>query len=209
MKEDDIEKQNKIFYVYEWYNVDTREVFYVGKGSKKRYKTVEGRNTYFQNYYGKHDCEVRIVKRKLSEEVAYKFEEELIAKYKERGECVCNFHKGGLGGASNANSPDDTVTLRKISSYVNRSYELIGSKGREIFCPLSNKKERALIGAFQEFGLYTSEDYYELERDEKLDVANRVLEFLEEEYYNDEVYELVEEGAYGSFDEFWEHLYKD
>ena len=26
------------FYVYEWYNINTKEVFYVGKGSGKRYK---------------------------------------------------------------------------------------------------------------------------------------------------------------------------
>lgn len=25
------------FYVYEWYNIDTQEIFYVGKGSGKRY----------------------------------------------------------------------------------------------------------------------------------------------------------------------------
>ena len=32
------------FYVYEWFNIDTNEVFYVGKGRGKRYKEVKRRN---------------------------------------------------------------------------------------------------------------------------------------------------------------------
>ena len=35
---------NKKFYVYEWYNIDTNEVFYVGKGCGNRYKTTSRRN---------------------------------------------------------------------------------------------------------------------------------------------------------------------
>ena len=37
----------KRFYVYEWYNVDSGEVFYVGKGTGYRYKRTENRNKYF------------------------------------------------------------------------------------------------------------------------------------------------------------------
>ena len=32
------------FYVYEWYNVETNEIFYVGKGCNNRYKNISDRN---------------------------------------------------------------------------------------------------------------------------------------------------------------------
>ena len=40
----------KEFYVYEWYNTVTNEVFYVGKGTKNRYKNITKRNKYFLDY---------------------------------------------------------------------------------------------------------------------------------------------------------------
>lgn len=33
-----------MFYVYEWYNTITGQVFYVGKGTKKRYLQTSKRN---------------------------------------------------------------------------------------------------------------------------------------------------------------------
>ena len=33
-----------MYYVYEWYNVDTGEILYVGKGTGNRYKVKHGRN---------------------------------------------------------------------------------------------------------------------------------------------------------------------
>jgi hypothetical protein len=68
------------FYVYEWFNVDTGEVFYVGKGKKHRYKDIKYRNRYFLNYYSKHKCSVHKVVENLSEEDALKLEVELIDK---------------------------------------------------------------------------------------------------------------------------------
>lgn len=38
MKKEDLVMERKKFYVYEWYNIDTNEVFYVGKGCGNRYK---------------------------------------------------------------------------------------------------------------------------------------------------------------------------
>ena len=35
-------------YVYEWYNVDTNEVFYVGKGRNNRMHSMKNRNQYFK-----------------------------------------------------------------------------------------------------------------------------------------------------------------
>ena len=40
-----------MFYVYEYYNTETLEVFYVGKGTRNRYRVIAGRNELFLKYY--------------------------------------------------------------------------------------------------------------------------------------------------------------
>ena len=85
------------FYVYEWFNVETKEIFYVGKGNSNRFKNISQRNQYFKNYYNKYDCEVRKVKDNLSEEEAFKLEKELIEKYRNLNQCQCNLTDGGEG----------------------------------------------------------------------------------------------------------------
>lgn len=88
----------KDFYIYEWYNTDTNEVFYVGKGTKGRYKNTYHRNTYFKNYLNKYNCDVLKVKIDLDEDEAFELEKELIKKYRIIGQCMCNFTDGGEGG---------------------------------------------------------------------------------------------------------------
>lgn len=39
-----------MFYVYEWYVINTNEIFYVGKGHKKRAGQKTKRNKIFTNY---------------------------------------------------------------------------------------------------------------------------------------------------------------
>lgn len=200
-----MDKENKnVYYVYEWYNVDTGEVFYVGKGKGKRWKIVSGRNDYFINYYNKYDCNVRKVKSRLSEEEAYKIEIETIAKYRDIGQCKCNFHSGGQGGASNKNTPRETRLLKMVNSYINRSTQLLDKTLNKPVFKLSKRKERSLTTAFLENNIYFSDDFRELDRDGRLEICERVEELLEEESYDDFVYGLVDDGAYGSFDEYWE-----
>lgn len=87
----------KRFYVYEWFNVDTGEVFYVGKGTASRWRSKKNRNQYFKNYVSKYNCDVRKVKQNLTEEESFNLEIETILKYKEKGECKCNLTSGGEG----------------------------------------------------------------------------------------------------------------
>jgi len=199
---------NNVFYVYEWYNVDTNIVFYVGKGSKGRLNQIRGRNEYFQRYYEKHNCKVRKTKINLPEDIAYEEEIKLIEKHRLSGQCMCNFKDGGQGGASYNNCSDDTNLLKLIASYINNSTKLIGQYSNIIFLKLGSIHEISLVHAFQEFGLGTSEEYYALDREAKLMVARKMTEIIEEYEYDDEVRDLVEEGACGSFDEYWEHVYK-
>lgn len=88
------------FYVYEWYNIDTQEVFYVGKGCGNRYKNTTDRNKFFKEYQQENKTDVRIVKYFTSEEDAFIFEKKLTNKYKDKNECKCNLIDGGYGGYS-------------------------------------------------------------------------------------------------------------
>ncbi len=86
-----------MFYIYEWYNIDTNEVFYVGKGVYNRYR-VKKRNKLFNEYIKTHKCDVRIIEYYNDELMCFKREEELIDNYKKIGQCQCNCVFGGCGG---------------------------------------------------------------------------------------------------------------
>lgn len=86
-----------MFYVYEWFVIDTDEVIYVGKGSKNRYK-VRKHNRMFNDFIRRFPCDSRIVKRFEEEQAAFEYEAVYVAEMKEKGQCVCNINKGGSGG---------------------------------------------------------------------------------------------------------------
>lgn len=92
-------EENK-FYVYEWYNVDTNYVFYVGKGCGKRYREMSRRNETFKEYCMENNVDSRIVKNNLTEKEAFDYEAELTYLYKNRGECHCSLATPGIGGYS-------------------------------------------------------------------------------------------------------------
>ncbi len=69
------------YYVYQWYLVDTGEVFYVGKGSSKRFANKSCRTNHFQEIIRKYDCASRILISGLSEENAYEMERFIIDYY--------------------------------------------------------------------------------------------------------------------------------
>lgn len=89
-----------MFYVYEWYNTDTNEVFYVGKGVKQRYRKVYDRNADFKNYMDTHNVDVRIVKYFENEQESFEYEDFLIRYYWDRNQCFCNRRYGGCGGVA-------------------------------------------------------------------------------------------------------------
>lgn len=86
------------FYVYEWFNKNTNEIFYVGKGCKARHRQVRKRNKLFMNYYNNNDCENRIIKYFEREQDAFNFEYERIKELKSQSQCCCNLDNGGKGG---------------------------------------------------------------------------------------------------------------
>ena len=88
-----------MYYVYEWFIVETGEIIYVGKGTKNRYK-VRKRNKLFNKMILENECDSRIIKRFETEKDAFTFECERIKELKKSGQCVCNIHAGGAGGLS-------------------------------------------------------------------------------------------------------------
>lgn len=89
-----------MYYVYEWYIVETGEVFYVGKGTGRRYK-VRKHNKFFNDMLRRYDCESRIIKEFDTEKEAFSYEFERINELKSIGQCACNIYDGGFGGSTN------------------------------------------------------------------------------------------------------------
>lgn len=87
-----------MFYVYEWYVVESGDIFYVGKGTKRRYK-CRNRNRLFNEMLATHECDVRIVAYFENEEDAYKYEFDRIQELRAIGQCSCNISDGGTGGS--------------------------------------------------------------------------------------------------------------
>lgn len=82
------------YYVYIWFLVDTKEVFYVGKGSGNRVTSMKDRNKHFRNIRKKCNCDYEIVKYFDNEEDAYNYEKELGIKYKNIGQAWCCYVLG-------------------------------------------------------------------------------------------------------------------
>lgn len=89
-----------MFYVYEWYIVETGEIIYVGKGCRNRYKTTQ-HNKFFRDMIKRFHCESRIIKEFESELEAYSYEHDRTVELKAIGQCVCNIYLGGTGGTTN------------------------------------------------------------------------------------------------------------
>ena len=128
-----------MFYVYEWFVVDTLEVFYVGKGTGDRRFRTDKRNQYFQRMINKHKCAVKVVKSYLTEEEAFQEEIKRIDEMKAIGWAVCNFTDGGEGISGLIHTEE---SRKRISE--NRSGQLVGEKNHNFGKPLSEETKRKL-----------------------------------------------------------------
>jgi hypothetical protein len=146
-------KDNK-FYVYEWYNKDDGNVFYVGKGNSDRWKNINSRNEYFKNYYNKYNCDVRKVKTNLKEEDAFKLEIELISNYRGIGQAQCNFADGGehFGVRISDDSKSRSRFFGLVSAYNNAmDCRIASSLGmNECYKKQKYSMNDANIGVFEE-----------------------------------------------------------
>lgn len=78
-----MEDDDKVYYVYIWYIVDTGEVFYVGKGKGKRYKQLSHRNKFFTDMYNSHNCDVKKIYENLTEDEAFQKEKDTVKWFRE------------------------------------------------------------------------------------------------------------------------------
>ena len=87
----------KVYYVYEWYIVETGEIFYVGKGSGNRVTSMKDRNEYFKNIRKKYKCDYRIVRYFENEEAAYDYELKYGNELKHKGQARACYVLGNYG----------------------------------------------------------------------------------------------------------------
>lgn len=85
--------EEKRYYVYRWYDLDTNETFYIGKGTNGRLNVVAGRSKAFTKYYNEHNCASEKIQDNMSEEEAYQLEKDLISKC--QSNVLCNLDEGG------------------------------------------------------------------------------------------------------------------
>lgn len=90
----------RVYYVYIWYIVETNEVFYIGKGKGKRYKNTSNRNKFFRDMYTSHNCDVKKIYENLTESEAFQKERETVKWYRENTNFrLTNQTDGGEGSS--------------------------------------------------------------------------------------------------------------
>lgn len=109
------------YYVYIYWRLDTNTIFYVGKGSGRRWKNLKKRNSHFMGIINKEDLLIatEIIKNNLTENEAFYWEERVI------NELVFNY------GYSIDIKGNDTVDKR-YKHLVNQTWGGEGSSGIKV-----------------------------------------------------------------------------
>ena len=132
-----------MFYVYEWYNTNTEEIFYVGKGCGNRYKQISKRNKFFKEYYENNECAVRIIQYFENEQDAFEYEHKRILQLKAENQCSCNLDNGGYGGKNFIWTPE----MRKYFSLYNPMKNEEQRVRMSINNPMHNKEIASKVAA--------------------------------------------------------------
>lgn len=119
----------KKYYVYEWFDIETNIIFYVGKGTGHRMYNTSGRNKYFKRYIKTHKCDVRKIKEFDLETEALEYEKIHIAELKKEQMCFCNFDEGGRNGGR-AFGECNGMYHKTHSAEVRQRLSTINSDGR-------------------------------------------------------------------------------
>lgn len=110
------------FYVYAWKINKTNHIFYIGKGTKNRYKSMSSRNSHFKSIIAKYECSPLILYDNLSENDAWELEKSLISEYKSKYQCDANYNLGGEGGNIwNFKSDEEFKLFKRKMKVINSS----------------------------------------------------------------------------------------
>lgn len=102
-----------IYYVYLHRRLDDNSVFYVGKGKKKRAWVTKSRNKHWKHIVEKHGYTVEIFKDNLTEQEAFKLEEEQIKFY--GLDNLSNMTLGGVSTTGYNHTKETRSLLKEIS----------------------------------------------------------------------------------------------
>lgn len=91
------------YYVYTHAMADTGELFYIGKGSRKR-AWSHARGAWWKRVVRKHGLRVQVVQYFETESEAFFFERQMIAVCRVRGEDLINCTDGGEGASGHVHS---------------------------------------------------------------------------------------------------------
>lgn len=87
-----------MFYVYIHKRLSDKQVFYVGKGTKRRIKSKLCRNKHWRHVVNKHGFYAVTLKKFENENDAFEYEKKVIALFRKQGLPLTNIESGGLGG---------------------------------------------------------------------------------------------------------------
>lgn len=131
------------FYVYEWFIVETGEIFYVGKGTGNRVTSMKDRNAYFKNIRTKYKCDYRILRYFDNEEDAYNFELERGLELKKSGQARACYV---LGNYQRYISPE---TLKKMKPTQFKKKAIPWNKGVKMNDEFRQKCRERTLGTTQ------------------------------------------------------------
>jgi hypothetical protein len=147
---------NTIHYVYCHFRNDTDEVFYVGKGQKKRAYSKQRRNPYWNNIVNKaKGFRVEIVAHNLTEQEALNYERVLISALRQQyPDTLCNLTDGGDGvynPSEETREKQRTAKLGRKLSEEHRQKISLGNKNRIVTEETKEKLRQVQLGRTSPF----------------------------------------------------------
>lgn len=128
------------FYVYIHRKKSNNEIFYVGKGRKKRAYGIHGRSSHWNNIVNKYGRIVEILKDNLTETEAFNLEMQTIKEYKNKNINLCNKTDGGEGMTGFKHSTETINKLIEESSFTDKTiYVFKNTNTNEIIKTTKNK----------------------------------------------------------------------
>lgn len=103
------------YYVYLHKKLDTGEVFYVGKGMKRRAWVIYCRNKHWKNIVDKHGYTVEILFDNLTNEEALCEEISVISELRYFGYNLCNYTNGGEGTSGYSLTEEHKAKISKAN----------------------------------------------------------------------------------------------